>query len=96
MDAKDAEIIELLIAGAIAYQAGHIATLDAHREQARVVLTALQTQGYVTLTSVDIGQLLSVATMYVDSFSENEVMTLPERMRLQEIEAILDRHGRRY
>jgi hypothetical protein len=43
----------------------------------------------------DIGQLLAVATLYVNSFND-VMMTLPERMRLQEIEDILDRHGRRY
>jgi hypothetical protein len=50
----------------------------------------------MTLTDTEIGALLTVATMYVDAFSEDETMSLTERMRLQEIENILDRHGRRY
>jgi hypothetical protein len=48
------------------------------------------------LTDTETKALLAVATMYVDAFKEDETMTLPERMRLQEIEDILDRHGRRY
>lgn len=49
-----------------------------------------------TLTDVEIAALLAVATLYVDAFKEDEAMALPERMRLQEIQDILDRHGRRY
>ena len=47
-------------------------------------------------TANDFGQLLAVATLYVDSFKEDELMSLPEKLRLQEVEAILERHGRRY
>ena len=49
-----------------------------------------------TLTGAEIEALLAVATLYVDAFTDDEAMTLPERMRLQEIEDILARHGRRY
>jgi len=48
------------------------------------------------LTEAEIGQLLAVATLYVDAFTDNETMSLTEKLRLQEIEDILDRHGRRY
>jgi hypothetical protein len=48
------------------------------------------------ITEAEIEALLAVATLYVDAFKEDETMTLPERMRLQEIENILDRHGKRY
>jgi hypothetical protein len=49
------------------------------------------------LNPSEIEALLAVATLYVDSFpDDDQVMTLPERQRLQEIEDILDRHGRRY
>jgi hypothetical protein len=44
----------------------------------------------------ELDQLLAVATLYVDSFGADELMTLPERFRLQEVEMILDRYGRRY
>jgi hypothetical protein len=50
----------------------------------------------VTIPAADLGQLLAVATLYVDAFSEDEMMTLPEKLRLQEVEGILERHGRRY
>lgn len=41
----------------------------------------------------DVGQLLAVAELYVAAFHDDELMTLPERMRLQEIEDILDRRS---
>ena len=47
-------------------------------------------------TEIEFEQLLAVATLYVEAFKEDEMMTLPEKMRLQEIEAILERHGKRY
>lgn len=50
----------------------------------------------VTVPESDFSALLAVATLYVNAFSDDEMMTLPERMRLQEVEDILDRHGRRY
>jgi hypothetical protein len=42
----------------------------------------------------DFDQLLAVATLYVDAF-EGEGMSLVELMRLQDIEDIVKRHGRR-
>lgn len=42
------------------------------------------------LTDAEIGQLLEVGRMYV-AFSDDEMLTLPERMRLQKIEDILMR-----
>lgn len=48
------------------------------------------------ISQFEVDVLLSVATLYVDSFGEDEMMTLPERMRLQDVEDILERHGRRY
>jgi len=50
----------------------------------------------VAVSESDFGQLLAVATLYVDAFKDDEMMSLTERLRLQEIEDILDRHGRRY
>lgn len=47
-------------------------------------------------TPEEIGQLLAVATFYVGAFKEDEKMTLFEKLRLQEIEQILERHGYRY
>ncbi len=52
--------------------------------------------GQVTVDSTEWGALLAVATLYVNAFTEDEMMTLPEKLRLQEVEAILDKHGRRY
>jgi len=48
------------------------------------------------IPQADLDQLLAVATLYIDSFKEDELMSLPEKLRLQEVEAILERHGRRY
>lgn len=50
----------------------------------------------VTIPRHVLDQLLAVATMYVDAFDEDELMTLPEKLALQYVEAILDRYGRRY
>lgn len=50
----------------------------------------------VTLPRYELDQLLAVATKYVNAFGEDEKMTLPEKLMLQEVEAILERYGRRY
>lgn len=50
----------------------------------------------VTVPAADWSALLAVATLYVSAFTDDEAMTLPERLRLQEVEDILGRHGRRY
>jgi hypothetical protein len=50
----------------------------------------------VTIGRVELDALLAVATLYVSAFTEDEMMTLPEKLRLQEVEDILGRHGKRY
>jgi hypothetical protein len=50
----------------------------------------------VTIPKFDLDALLAVATLYVDSFADDEMMTLPERMRLQDVEDIVERYGKRY
>lgn len=40
--------------------------------------------------------LLAVATLYVEAFDPDELLTLPARLRLQVVEDILAKHGRRY
>lgn len=40
--------------------------------------------------------LLAVATLYVDAFGPDEMMTLAGKLLLQDVEAILDTYGRRY
>ena len=44
----------------------------------------------------ELDQLLAVATMYVDAFRDDELMTLPQKLALQDMDAILDKYGRRY
>ena len=44
----------------------------------------------------DLDSLLAVATLYLDSFKPDEMMTLPEKLRLQDVEEVVNRHGRRY
>jgi hypothetical protein len=44
----------------------------------------------------DLDVLLAVATLYEAAFSEDEMVTLPERLRLQQVEDVLERRGRRY
>lgn len=48
------------------------------------------------ITMPEIETLLAVATLYVNAFTEDEMMTLPEKLRFQEVEDILRKHGKRY
>jgi hypothetical protein len=50
----------------------------------------------VTVDRTELDCLLAVATLYVNAFTEDELMTLPEKMRLQEVEDVLAKHGKRY
>ena len=50
----------------------------------------------VTLPRYELDQLLAVATMYVNAFEPDELMTLPAKLMFQDVEAILERYGRRY
>ena len=50
----------------------------------------------VTLPRYELDHLLAVATMYIDAFEPDELMSLPAKLRLQEVEAIVERYGRRY
>jgi hypothetical protein len=44
----------------------------------------------------DLDVLLAVATLYLDAFRPDEMMTLPEKLSLQDVEEVVKRHGRRY
>ncbi len=50
----------------------------------------------VTVPRAELEALLAVATLYAEAFSEDEMMALPQLMRLQEVDRILERHGKRY
>ena len=50
----------------------------------------------VSLPRRDLDVLLAVATLYADSFAPGEMMTLPEKFALQDVEDVVKRHGRRY
>ncbi len=50
----------------------------------------------VSVSRSELDCLLAVATLYVDAFDQEDMMTLPEKMRLQDVEALLEKHGRRY
>jgi hypothetical protein len=54
------------------------------------------TRPVITVDQTEFDALLAVATLYVEAFGNDEAMTLPERMRLQEVEDILAKHGKRY
>lgn len=54
-----------------------------------------QTAEIVSLRD-DLDCLLAVATLYLGAFGQDEMVTLPEKLRLQEVEEILERRGRRY
>ena len=44
----------------------------------------------------DLDVLIAVATLYIASFRPDEMMTLPEKLQLQDVEEVVKRHGRRY
>ena len=48
------------------------------------------------ISQADLDTLLAVATLYIGAFSEEEMVTLPEKLRLQQVEEVVERHGRRY
>jgi hypothetical protein len=50
----------------------------------------------IPVSRMDWETLLAVGTLYVQSFADTEKMTLPERLRLQEVEEILAKFGPRY
>ncbi len=50
----------------------------------------------MTLPRYELDHLLAVATMYIDAFDADEMMSLPAKLMLQEVEAIVERYGRRY
>ncbi len=51
---------------------------------------------HVALERHELDLLLAVATMYVNAFEPDELMSLPAKLMLQDVEAILERYGRRY
>ena len=48
----------------------------------------------VPLPRRDLDVLLEVATLYLNAFTDDELMTLPEKLRLQDVEDVVKRHGR--
>lgn len=50
----------------------------------------------VTALRNDLGLLLAVATLYIEAFRPDELMTLPGKMALQDAEDVVKRRGRRY
>ncbi len=48
------------------------------------------------ISQADLDTLLAVATLYIEAFREDEMMTLPEKLRLQEVEDVVERYGKRY
>jgi hypothetical protein len=50
----------------------------------------------VTMPRHELDTLLSVATLYVESFGEDDMMTLPEKFRLQMVEEVVKKYGKRY
>jgi hypothetical protein len=50
----------------------------------------------VTIPRYHLDQLLAAATIYIEAFAPDELMTLPGKLQLQEIEAVVETYGRRY
>jgi regulatory protein YycH of two-component signal transduction system YycFG len=45
---------------------------------------------------LDVEDLLAVATIYLDAFDEDDMVSITEAARLQKIEEIVERRGKRY
>jgi hypothetical protein len=54
-----------------------------------VVNFIMSLPGIALVDRSELDQLLAVARLYVNAFAEDELMTLPERLRLQLIEDIV-------
>ena len=50
----------------------------------------------VSMPRADLDTLLAVATLYLSAFTESELMSLTEKLRLQEVERVVEQYGRRY
>lgn len=50
----------------------------------------------VAIPRYELDYLLAAATVYVEAFEPDEMMTLPGKMALQEVEAVLEKYGKRY
>ena len=50
----------------------------------------------VPVPRCDLDVLLAVATLYIDAFTPDEMMTLPGKLMLQDVEDVVKRYGRRY
>lgn len=50
----------------------------------------------VTIPQYQLDLLLAVATMYIEAFTDDELMTLPGKMLLQDVEEIVALYGKRY
>lgn len=50
----------------------------------------------VSVPAWELDLLLAVATMYVESFGYSDRMTLGERIRLRDVEAVVGKYGRKY
>lgn len=50
----------------------------------------------VTVPAREWDLLLAVATVYVESFSYEDRMSLGQRILLRDVEAVVDKHGRKY
>jgi len=91
------------VPGQFRWLAARLREGDASRESVAFALEVMAQQAdeavapeTVTIPRYDFDHLLAVATLYAEAFGEDEMMTLPGKLRLQEVEAILERHGKRY
>lgn len=82
----DAPKLADLIAGALGDIAGPLVVADRPEDAGEMV----------TIPRHELDQLLAAATVYVDAFEPDEMMTLPGKLVLQEVEAVLEKYGKRY
>ncbi len=55
-----------------------------------------ETDERADISQHDLETLLAVATLYIEAFDDDEMLTLFGKMRLQEVEKVVERYGKRY
>jgi hypothetical protein len=50
----------------------------------------------VAIDRAELDRLLAVATLYLNSFTDDDTMTIGEKFVHQDIEAVVEKYGRRY
>jgi hypothetical protein len=59
-------------------------------------MTEQPTDEQVSIDRTELDTLLAVATLYLESFTDDDPMSLTEKLGHQDVEAVVAKYGRRY